>query len=244
MDNIRLRGNRPRRSDPYPLGEIPNSVVEKMAKQIVHRLAIGMGDLEGNDFGTIFANSIGGVHRSRPLGIADVEWNGCAWSVKTVKDKTPFNKVRVRLISGRNSPDYSVGIENPHANIDATGRAVLGIWNARVNEALGEHDDLRVVVLVRNIETREFVLFEEEAVRYIPDEYEWSYTPQRNLQCKQKLSGKHTFTWQFHGGQFTVLRDIPTSARRFKIVPNVPLLDPEDIIEYIGFDEHWIEFLQ
>lgn len=239
-----MRGNRPRRSDPYPLGEIPNSVVEKMAKQIVHRLAIGMGDLEGNDFGTIFANSLGGIHRSRPLGVADVEWNGCAWSVKTVKDKTPFNKVRVRLISGRNSPDYSVGIENPHANIDATGRAVLGIWNARVNEALGEHDDLRVVVLVRNIETRQFVLFEEEAVRYIPDEYEWSYTPQGNLQCKQKLTGKHTFTWQFHGGQFTVLRDIPPSARRFKIVPNVPLLDPEDIIEYVGFDEHWIEFLQ
>lgn len=215
-----------------------------MAKQIVHRLAIGMGDLEGNDFGTIFANSIGGVHRSRPLGVADVEWNGCAWSVKTVKEKRPFKKQRVRLISGRNSPDYSVGIENPHADIDATGRAVLQIWNARVNEALDEHDDLRVVVLVRNIETREFVLFEEEAVRYVPDEYEWSYTPRGNLQCTHRLSGKHTFTWQFHGVQFTVLRDIPPSARRFKIVPNVPLLDPEDIIEYVGFGEHWIDFLQ
>lgn len=239
-----MRGNRPRRNDPYPLGEIPDNVVEKMAKQIVHRLAIGMGDLEGNDFGTIFANSIGGVHRSRPLGVADVEWNGCAWSVKTVKDKRPFIKQRVRLISGRNSPDYSVGIENPHADIDATGRAVLEIWNARVNEALGEHDDLRVVVLVRNIETREFALFEEEAVRYIPDEYQWSYTRQGNLQCKHRLSGRHSFTWQFHGGQFTVLRDIPPSTRRFRIVPNVPLLDPEDIVEYVGFDENWIEFIK
>ncbi|MCY4064697.1 MAG: hypothetical protein OXG53_20215 [Chloroflexi bacterium] len=243
MSNIRLRGNRPRRNDPYPLGEIPDFVVEAMAKQIVHRLAIGMGDLEGNDFGTIFANSIGGVHRARPLGVADVEWNGCAWSVKTVKDKTPLTKERLRLISGRNSPDYSAGLENAHADISLTGRAVLEIWNARVNEALGEHDDLRVVVLVRNIETREFVLFEEEAVRFVPEEYEWSYTAKNNLAGHHKITGTHKFTWQFHGSQFTVLRDVPPSARRFKIVPNVPLLDPEDIISYVGFDQNWIEFI-
>ena len=219
-----------------------------MAKQIVHRIAIGMGDLEGNDFGNIFAHSIGGIHRSSPIGIADVEWNGCAWSVKTIKDTNPFNKRRVRLISGRNSPDYSMGIENPHEDIEATGRAVLKIWNARVNEALGEHDDMRIVVLVRNIETREFVLFEEEATRYIPDEYRWSYIvrsgKRTNLQSKHRLTGEHKFTWQFHGGQFTVFRDIPPSARRFRVVPQVPLIEPQAVLDAVNFSDSWIDILQ
>lgn len=215
-----------------------------MAKQIVHRVAIGIGDLEGNDFGTIFANSIGGVHRSSPIGIADVEWNGCAWSVKTIKDPRPFNKERVRLISGRNSPDYSVGIENPHDDLQATGRAVLNIWNARVDEALGEHDDMRIIVLVRNIETREFLLFEEEATRYIADEYKWSYNPRRTLRGSHKLSDDHKFTWQPHGGQFTVFRSVPPSARRFRIVPQIPLVEPQALLDAVNFTDSWIDILQ
>jgi len=37
------------------------------------------------------------------------------------------------LISGRSSPDYSYGISDPHENVQKTGRAVLEIWNERVN---------------------------------------------------------------------------------------------------------------
>ena len=168
MTRPRLRGGfQPR--GPYPLGQIPDSVLVEIGKQVVHRLAIGLGDITGDDFGTIFAKAIGGVHRTRPVGIADVQWDGCAWSVKTVKSSKPFEVRRaIRLISGRNSPDYSLGITDPHVDPMATGRAVLSIWNARVEEAMDEHDDLRVVVLVRNIETREFVLFEEEATPVCP----------------------------------------------------------------------------
>jgi hypothetical protein len=112
---------------------LPDTVLFSIAKQLVHRLAVGHGDITGDDFGTIFANAIGGEHRGSPLGIADVVLNGCAWSIKTVKCNRPYDCRSARFISGRNSPDYSLGISDPRANPEATGRAVLAVWNARVS---------------------------------------------------------------------------------------------------------------
>lgn len=37
--------------------------------------------------------------------------------MKTVKSTNPLNSQAVRLISGRCSPDYSYGIEDPHDDI-------------------------------------------------------------------------------------------------------------------------------
>jgi hypothetical protein len=216
----------------------------ELGKQIVHRLAIGHGDISGEDFGTVFARAVGGVHRSRPIGLSDVEWDGCAWSVKTVKVSRPFSQQSVRLISGRNSPDYSLGIENPHANPNATGHAVLAIWNKRVNEGMDEHEDLRIAVLVRNMEVREFVLFEGAAERFVPDDYEWSFNRNNNLEGRNKVTGQHNFTWQPHGSQFTIIRDIPGSARRFSITPNVQLVDPAAILAYVGYRDDWIDIQQ
>ena len=240
MNEPRLRGTGPRRRGPYPLGQIPDPVLVEIGKQVVHRLAIGLGDITGDDFGTIFAKAIGGVHRPSPLGIADVLWDGCAWSVKTVKESQPFTQTKVRLISGRNSPDYSLGISDPHVDPSETGRAVLSIWNARVNEAMGEFEDLRIAVLVRNIAAREFVLFEEEAQRFTPDDYEWTFNRRNNLEGRDKISGMHRFTWQPHGSQFTVIRELPGSSRHFSIGPNVPLVDPTAILSHVNFQETWI----
>ena len=212
-----------------------------IAKQIVHRLAVGMGDIAGDDFGTIFANAVGGIHRAKPLGLSDVEWNGCAWSVKTVKDKQPFTKRSVRLISGRNSPDYSLGIENPHDDPEATGRAVLDVWNTRLNQGMNEHQDLRIAVLVRNIDVRQFVLFEDEAQRFSPDNYEWRFNARNNLEGYDKVTHAHQFTWQPHGSQFTILRDVPGSARQFSIGPNIPTLDLEAVLEWAQYSDDWVE---
>ena len=200
-----------------------------------------MRDLTGDDWGTIFADAIGGDHRSSPLGVADVVWNGCAWSVKTVKLQTPFRAKRVRLISGRNSPAYSLGIENPHENPEATGRAVIAVWNARVNEALGEYEDLRIVVLIRNWQAREFVLFEGEAQRFIPDDYSWSFNRRQNLEGRDKATGEHRFTWQPHGSQFTVIRDVPASSRRFSIGPNGGIVPVDTVLSYVKYRPDWID---
>ncbi len=209
----------------------------------MHRMAVGMGDLEGNDFGNVFADAIGGDHGSVPVGVADVAWNGCAWSLKTIKRTRPFATPNVRLISGRNNIAYSLGMDNRLENPVATGRAVLSIWNSRVNQAMGEYDDLRIVVLVRNWQTREFLIFEEEARRFVPEDYAWSVNPNDNLEGHDLVTGAHRFTWQRNGAQLTIIRDVPASARRFKIDRHVPLVDPPTILSHIGYGPDWIEIV-
>ena len=60
-----------------------------------------------------------------PVGIADVVLGKMAWSMKTVKNASPFRCKNIRLISGRCSPDYSYGITDPHKDIQETGRDCL-----------------------------------------------------------------------------------------------------------------------
>ena len=210
----------------------------------MHRLAIGHSDIDGEDAGTIFADAVKGIHRSRPIGLSDVELNGCAWSVKTVKAGHPFTQKRVRLISGRNSPDYSFGISNPRDDPEHTGRAVLAIWNKRVNEGRDEHPDLRIAVLVRNMAVREFVLFEEPATEFVSANYEWRFNKEGNegnLEGIDKSTGEHRFTWQPHGGQFTIIRDVPASARKFSIGPNVPLVEVSQVLAYVRYRKSWVK---
>ena len=228
------------RTGPFLLGQIPDKPLYEIARQIVHRLAVGHADITGDDFGTIFANAVGGEHRGKPIGIADVSVNGCAWSVKTVKSEDPFGQKVVRLISGRNSPDYSLGITDPHKDPEATGRAVLAIWNKRVNQALDEFNDLRIAVMLRDMTTRNFSLFEEEAERFIPTEYEWTFNKRGNLDGLAKLDGTHMFTWQPHGSQFTIIRKVPASARKFSIVPNVPTVTLDTVLAAIKFKPEWV----
>lgn len=239
-NKVRLRGGARQRDEFYPLGEIPETAIVEIAKQFVHRMAIGHADITGDDFGTIFANSIDGIHRESPLGIADVVRENCAWSVKTVKHSNPLNAANVRLISGRNSPDYSMGISDPRENADETGRAVLSIWNARVNEALDEHDDLRIAVLIRNFTIKSFVIFEEEASRFTHGDYRWSFNSRNNLEGHDIVTGNHCFTWQPHGSQFTIKRHVPAHAKKFRITESVPMLEMEHVLRLARFDEGWV----
>ena len=240
----RLKGGAKRRSGPYPLGEIPDDIVLQIGKQIVHRLAVGHADITGDDFGGIFAAAIEGEHRSSPLGVADVIHNGCAWSVKTVKANNPFTQPKIRVISGRNSPDYSLGISDPRKDVQRTGRAVLKIWNERVDEAMDSHDELRIVVFIRSMAAREFVLFEREAERYIPNDYRWTTNKRNNLEGYDKTTNDRMFTWQPHGSQFTIHRKVPVAARKFSITRNVPIIEAERVLSLARYSDDWIELRQ
>lgn len=239
-DTPRLRGNAPRHSGPWPIGEVPRRVLFGIGKQLVHRLAVGHADITGDDFGTIFAKAVGGDHRSSPLGIADVVANGTAWSVKTVKAKRPGERRSVRLISGRNSPDFALGISDPRRDPAETGRAVLAVWNARVNESLNHHDELRIAVLIRDMATQTFCLFECPAALFPADDYRWSFNKRGNLEGHEKATGEHCFTWQPHGSQFTIIRPVPGSARRFSINRAVPLVEPEHVLRLVRYKSGWI----
>jgi hypothetical protein len=224
------------------LGEIPHNIIIALGRKIVHSVALGKKDLGGDDFADILAATVGGRHRRKPLGIADVELERCAWSVKTVKSTHPFSQTSVRLISGRNDPKFSQGIQSPLEDIQKTGRAVLEIWNERVNEAYAAFDDLRIFLLVRNMENLEFLLTEHEAHRFHPSEFRWELNSRKNLEGFHRSSGEHAFTWQPGGAQFTVLQNIPITAQRFKITRRPDLFAEEEaILKAVGFDETWIE---
>jgi hypothetical protein len=239
-DKLKLKGRAKRRNAPYDLGELPPSLAVSIGRDIVHRLAVGFANITGDDFGGIFANAIGGVHRAKPQGIADVTWNDCAWSVKTVQSPKPFTQKIVRLITGRNSVGYSAGINDAFADVQATGAAVLNVWNARLNESLNQHDDLRIFVIVRNMSKLEFTLFEYEAVRYVPANYEWTVNPKNNFEGVDKVTGIHVFTWQPHGSQFTVLHHVPPSAYRFRIKKTPTILEEKHVLQLVRFSDDWI----
>ena len=118
---------------------------------------------------------------------------------------------------------------------------MLSIWNARVNEAMNEYSDLRIAVLIRNIETREFVLFEEEIQRYTPNNFRWKLNKRRNFQGHDAISDRHCFTWQPHGAQYTIIRLVPGSARRFKIVHDIPIVSPAAVLKGIQYRDDWIQ---
>lgn len=243
-DEVKLRGSARRRYEDYPLGEFPDKVIIAIAKQFVHRLAIGHGDITGDDLSQIFATAIEGDHRDSPLGIVDVMKENCAWSVKTIKQTKPFEVKEVRLISGRNSPVYSKKLERILENPATTGKAVLDIWNARINEALQEFEDLRVIVCVRNFATREFLVFEEEAQRFSNADYRWQFNKNNNLEGYNIRQNRHVFTWQPHGSQFTIKRIVPAHAVKFSITRSVPTIMIEHVLNLTKFDETWVNIIK
>ena len=105
---------------------------------------------------------------------------------------------------------------------------------------MDEYEDLRIVVMVRNVEAKEFVVFEEEATRFSPGDFVWTVNKRNNFEGHNVSDRAHQFTWQPHGGQFTVFRKVPGSARRFSINQNVPIATVNDFLKAIGYSDDWI----
>jgi len=236
----RLRDSKKsRQSSIHSLGDFPKKLIYEISKWIVYHFAVGKADISGEDWGDIFAKGVNGNHLSSPIGLADVVLDEGAWSVKSVKINDPHKCKIIRVISGRNSPDYSYGISNPHDDPQKTGTAVLNIWNERVNIAVDEYVNLRSAILIRNVNTLEFTLFETEINRFVTKEYVWTVNKNGNLEGVERTRGKHKLTWQPHGSQFTIIYSVPSSAVRFQI-KRPPVLDFNKTMEQIGFDESWV----
>lgn len=162
--------------------------------------------------------------------------------MKTVKNVNPFTCKKIRLISGRCSPDYSYGITDPHKDIQETGRAVLGIWNERINIAQDNYNPVRTSILVRSNDLLSYCLFEEENHRYRTSDYIWEVNNNGNLIGRNIDTGEICFTWQPHGSQFTIHTIVPNHAVKFQI-KQPPLLDKETILNALHFDENWVKIL-
>lgn len=206
-------------------------------------LYIGRKDITGTDWGDAFSDAIGGKHLDSPVGIADVILEKMAWSMKTVKNPVPFSCRNVRLISGRCSPDYSYGITDPHEDIQKTGRAVLGIWNERVNIAQDNYSTVRTSILVRSNDLLSYCLFEEENHRYRTNDYVWEVNANGNLIGRSIETNDICFTWQPHGSQFTIHTRVPENAIKFEI-QQPPMLTKNSILDTIHFDKSWVKIIK
>ena len=226
---------------PYAIGQIPDSVIRAVASNIVYLSVVGRKDLSGDDWGDIFAAAVNGVHLQIPLGIADIALDTTAWSAKTVKSKNAAT-TRVRLISGRNSPIFSAGNQDFFADVQETGNQVLRIWNARVEEASQQYPHLRTIVLIRDMSSFRFKLFEQQIVQFDPADYTWRLNSRRNFEGRSIQGDRHSFTWQPHGSQFTIIRQVGGSARSFA-VKKPDTIDPEQVLNNLGFDDSWVTFL-
>ena len=225
----------------YPLGQFPHKFIINFSKVFVYKYLTGLKDLSGSDWGDAFAIGIDGEHHDSPLGLADVTYKTQCWSTKTIHANKPHTQQKVRVISGRCSPDYSYGITDPHTDIQRTGTAVLSIINERINIAKDKYEPLRTVVLMRNFTTFEFALFEHDVYRYVTSDYKWRKNSNGNLEGFD-ASNRHCFTWQPHGSQFTVLYDVPPSILMFSILqPRV--LDFEETLGQVGFNDSWVKIL-
>lgn len=244
MKHPKLRDSkRLQTQEPYPMNEIPDDLIVKIGGSLVYLLYVGRKDINGGDWGDAFADAVCGCHLDSPVGIADVVLGKMAWSMKTVKNANPFNAKQVRLISGRCSPDYSYGITDPHKDIQETGRAVLGIWNERINIAQDNYNPVRTSILIRSNDMLSYCLFEEENHRFRTSDYVWEVNSNGNLVGKEIETGDTCFTWQPHGAQFTIHTKVPANAVKFTI-KKPPLLTKESILDNLNFDESWVDIIK
>ena len=95
----------------FPLNEFPSDLPYVLGREIVYLLSTkGTPDLEGNEWEKIFAHCIKADWKPSNVGLDDVVLGNTAWGTKTLKATSPSTQAKVRLISGRCSPQYSFGV--------------------------------------------------------------------------------------------------------------------------------------
>jgi hypothetical protein len=229
----------------FPLNEFPKDFPFLVGKELIYLLAsTGKPELEGAQWECIFASCISADWKPSNVGLDDVVLGNTAWGAKTVKSSNPSTQKKVRLISGRNSPNYSFG-ERSDQNVDpiSTGRMVLEIWNERVSAIREKFKQLRTVVLIKSKDLTEVVIFEYETIRYDYELYTWIWNKNGNLEGIHKQTGEHSFTWQPHGSQFTIIEVVP-EKRLIINIKQPEQLDKEQILNALGFDKSWIKVTQ
>lgn len=229
----------------FPLNEFPKEFPLLLGKELIYLLASkGKPELEGSEWERIFASCINAIWKPSNVGLDDVTKGNTAWSVKSVKANSPSTHKRVRLISGRNSPNYSFG-ERSDQNVDAAliGQLVLDIWNERISAVREKYQNLRTVVLIKSMDLTEVVVFEFESVRFDHSLYKWFWNANNNLVGTHTRTDKHCFTWQPHGSQFTIIEDVPEKSLVISI-KQPKILDKTQILEALGFDNSWITVTQ
>ena len=230
---------------PFDLNKFPSKFIDTLAKEIVYMQATKSSmSLEGNEWEQIFAECVRAEWKPSNVGLDDVVLDNCCWGAKTVFGATNIEKQKtVRLISGRNSPTYSYGVDSiTSEDPNEIGKLVLDIWNERVSAVRQIYKFVRTVVLVKSKDYKDFLVFEFDTIRYDPELYYFEWNPRMNLEGYEKSTGKHKFTWQPSGSQFTIIEDIPD--KRLHISIRKPeKVDKETILKAVNFDDSWYQIV-
>lgn len=229
----------------YPLGKFPPGFALALGREIVYILATrDPPSIEGPDWEQIFARCVGAAWRPSNVGLDDIQLRQMAWSAKTVKNNNPFTTRHVRLISGRNSLDYSFDVDNVHTEKpDKLGQMILGIWNERISEVRSRFTTTRTAVLIKGPDLATVSVFEEEALRFDPDEFYWEWNSNNNLEGYVRGTDVKRFTWQPHGAQFTISTTVPDNRLKLRI-RKPPVIDRDAFLNAIRFDPSWIEVVE
>ena len=242
MDSPKLR-TADKVKPPYSLGQFPSDTVQRVAAGIVYLLYTrGEARLEGNDWEKIFADAIQATWQPSNIGLDDVRLGNCCWGTKTVKNTRPSTATRIRLISGRNSLDYSYNQSDSRGLTPSEiGRRVLNIWNDRVSSIRQKFAHCRTIVLIKSDDLSECAIFEFETVRFETERFMWNWNKNDNLEGYDE-AGQHKFTWQPHGAQFTVIEAVPVNRLAFKLRLPQPL-SQDATLKVLGFDQTWVTLL-
>lgn len=231
---------------PFDLNKFPKKFVNKLGEELAYLIATRENEsLTGDDWEEIFSNCIGAEWKPSNVGLDDVQLDNCCWGAKTVisSRKNVIEQTSVRLISGRNSLAYSYGkSEVLNIDPDEAGQKVLEIWNERVSAVRNIFKFVRTVVLVKGKKFDEFMIFEFDTKRYDPELYYFKWNNKNNLEGYEKASHVHSFTWQPHGSQFTIIEDIPKERLVFKI-KKPEKISKETVLKSINYGDDWITIL-
>ena len=226
---------------PFPTNKFPSKFIETFAKNIVYMLATKQTmSLEGNEWEQIFAECVGADWKPSNVGLDDVVLDNCCWGAKTVYGSNNLEtQAKVRLISGRNSPTYSYGVDKiTSEDPNQIGKLVLDIWNERVSAVRQIFKFVRTVVLVKSKDYTNYLVFEFDTVRYDTELYRFEWNSRGNLEGYEKATGTHRFTWQPSGSQFTIIESIPEERLHISI-KKPETVDKETILKAVNFNKDW-----
>ena len=200
--------------------------------------------MEGSDWEEIFAKLINAKWKPSNVGLDDVVLEQTAWGAKTVKNPNPSTVSKVRLISGRNSPSYSYGDKRIiEADPNELGEKILTIWNERVAGVRKLYKHVRTIVLIKSDDLLEVAVFEFQTIIYRTEDFWWQWNERNNLEGYTNTSNQHIFTWQPHGSQFTIIENVPKDRLAIRI-RKPPLIDRDDVLKAIKFDNSWVEIIK
>lgn len=226
---------------PYPLNQFPDGFVQRVGRQVVYLVGTrASARIAGEDWERIFSFGIGASWQPSNVGLDDINLNDAAWGAKSVQNKRPHAVSRLRLVSGRNSPDYSYGSRPEDATI--LGAMVLEIWNERVADVRRRYRHVRTAVLIKGPQLHELTIYEKETMAFDVDRFSWAWNSNGNLVGSDLVTGNHRFTWQPSGSQFTIVDEVPDDALKLKLrTPESPTEESiERYLDSIGYDESWV----